>query len=156
MLSFSIDFYEDDTHPACREDVPVEGECLQPCGSSYIEKCAAASILIWWCQPYGLRRKAKPRKDSTLTTRCCSTSFTAVHGFDWLLIPGTTLCAASFQLLFVKLNVQAYHGGEGGDGSEMDGVNVAICTIEKANSIVNRLAEEKRLQVRIVSASRRR
>lgn len=48
-----------------------------------------------------------------------------------------------------KLNVQAYHGGEGGDGSDMDGVNVAICTIEKANSIVNRLAEEKRLQVRV-------
>lgn len=44
--------------------------------------------------------------------------------------------------------MQAYHGGEGGDGSEMEGVNVAICTIEKANSIVNRLAEEKRLQVR--------
>ena len=51
--------------------------------------------------------------------------------------------------MFVRhqLNVQAYHGGEGGDGSDMDGVNVAICTIEKANSIVNRLAEEKRLQV---------
>lgn len=47
-----------------------------------------------------------------------------------------------------KLNVQAYHGGEGGDGSDMEGVNVAICTMEKANSIVNRLAEEKRLQVR--------
>lgn len=29
----------------------------------------------------------------------------------------------------------------------MDGVNVAICTMEKANSIVNRLAEEKRLAV---------
>lgn len=29
----------------------------------------------------------------------------------------------------------------------MEGVNVAICTIEKANSIVNRLAEEKRLEV---------
>eukprot|EP00752_Nemacystus_decipiens_P002246 g2129.t1 len=47
----------------------------------------------------------------------------------------------------LQLNVQAYHGGDGGDGSDMDGVNVAICTIEKANSIVNRLAEEKRLQV---------
>ncbi|CAM9144280.1 unnamed protein product [Scytosiphon promiscuus] len=46
----------------------------------------------------------------------------------------------------LQLNVQAYHGGEGGDGSDMEGVNVAICTIEKANSIVNRLAEEKRLK----------
>lgn len=57
-----------------------------------------------------------------------------------------------------KLNVQAYHGGEGGDGNDMEGVNVAICTMEKANSIVNRLAEEKRLQVRYkhraVSSSR--
>lgn len=49
--------------------------------------------------------------------------------------------------------MQAYHGGEGGDGSDMDGVNMAICTIEKANSIVNRLAEEKRLQVRAGSVS---
>ncbi|CAM9598989.1 unnamed protein product, partial [Ectocarpus sp. 12 AP-2014] len=45
----------------------------------------------------------------------------------------------------LQLNIQAYHGGEGGDGSDMEGVNVAICTMEKANSIVNRLAEEKRL-----------
>ncbi|CAM9118141.1 unnamed protein product, partial [Hapterophycus canaliculatus] len=45
-----------------------------------------------------------------------------------------------------KLIVHADPGGEGGDGSEMEGVNVAICTIEKANSIVNRLAEERRLE----------
>lgn len=56
-------------------------------------------------------------------------------------------------ILFLKLNVQAYHGGEGGDGNDMEGVNVAICTMEKANSIVNRLAEEKRLQVRYALAS---
>lgn len=33
----------------------------------------------------------------------------------------------------------------------MDGVNVAVCTMEKANSIVNRLAEEARLEVKICS-----
>lgn len=30
----------------------------------------------------------------------------------------------------------------------MEGIHVAVCTIEKANSLVNRLAEETRLQVR--------
>lgn len=59
------------------------------------------------------------------------------------------LFAAFFCSLRQKLNVQAYHGGEGGDESDMEGVNVAICTIEKANSIVNRLAEEKRLEVSV-------
>lgn len=48
----------------------------------------------------------------------------------------------------MQLNVQAYHGSEGGDAGAADGVNVAVCTMEKANSIVNRLAEEGRLQVR--------
>lgn len=48
----------------------------------------------------------------------------------------------------LQLNVQAFHASEGGDASTMEGVNVAICTIEKANSIVNRLAEETRLEVR--------
>ena len=48
----------------------------------------------------------------------------------------------------IQLNIQAYHGSEGGDDDGgMDGVNVAMCTMEKANSIVNRLAEERRLEV---------
>lgn len=42
-----------------------------------------------------------------------------------------------------QLNIQAYHGGE---DAGMDGVNVAVCTMEKANSIVNKLAEETRLE----------
>lgn len=49
-----------------------------------------------------------------------------------------------------QLNVQAFHGSEGGDAKAEEGVNVAVCTMEKANSIVNRLAEEGRLQVRIM------
>lgn len=47
-----------------------------------------------------------------------------------------------------QLNVQAFHGSEGGDARAEEGVNVAVCTMEKANSIVNRLAEEGRLEVR--------
>lgn len=53
------------------------------------------------------------------------------------------LCVAYFS----QLNIQAFHGSEGGNNST-EGVHLCVCTIEKANSIVNRLAEETRLEVR--------
>lgn len=44
----------------------------------------------------------------------------------------------------LKKHVRSFYGNEGGANLSKD-TSVAVCTIEKANSLVNRLLEEGRL-----------
>ncbi|KAL8537172.1 hypothetical protein ACS0TY_012379 [Phlomoides rotata] len=66
-----------------------------------------------------------------------------------LVLPYVSICAEKAEHLEVLLepvskHVRSYYGNQGG-GSLPKDTSVAICTIEKANSLINRLLEEGRL-----------
>ncbi|XP_024005041.1 helicase and polymerase-containing protein TEBICHI isoform X2 [Eutrema salsugineum] len=66
-----------------------------------------------------------------------------------LVLPYVSICAEKAEHLEVLLeplgkHVRSYYGNQGG-GTLPKGTAVAVCTIEKANSLINRLLEEGRL-----------
>ncbi|KAJ0247364.1 Helicase and polymerase-containing protein TEBICHI [Hirschfeldia incana] len=66
-----------------------------------------------------------------------------------LVLPYVSICAEKAEHLEVLLEplgkqVRSYFGNQGG-GTLPKGTSVAVCTIEKANSLINRLLEEGRL-----------
>ncbi|KAL1210307.1 Helicase and polymerase-containing protein TEBICHI [Cardamine amara subsp. amara] len=66
-----------------------------------------------------------------------------------LVLPYVSICAEKAEHLEVLLeplgkHVRSYYGNQGG-GTLPKGTSVAVCTIEKANSLINRLLEEGRL-----------
>ncbi|CAN8229667.1 unnamed protein product [Cochlearia groenlandica] len=66
-----------------------------------------------------------------------------------LVLPYVSICAEKAEHLEVLLEplgkqVRSYYGNQGG-GTLPKGTAVAVCTIEKANSLINRLLEEGRL-----------
>ncbi|KAL2525525.1 Helicase and polymerase-containing protein TEBICHI [Abeliophyllum distichum] len=66
-----------------------------------------------------------------------------------LVLPYVSICAEKAEHLEVLLepldkHVRSYYGNQGG-GSLPKDTSVAVCTIEKANSLINRLLEEGRL-----------
>ncbi|KNA12473.1 hypothetical protein SOVF_125610 [Spinacia oleracea] len=66
-----------------------------------------------------------------------------------LVLPYVSICVEKAEHLEVLLeplgkHVRSYYGNQGG-GSLPKDTSVAVCTIEKANSLVNRLLEEDRL-----------
>ncbi|KAJ0251931.1 DEAD/DEAH box helicase domain-containing protein [Hirschfeldia incana] len=66
-----------------------------------------------------------------------------------LVLPYVSICVEKAEHLEVLLeplgkHVRSYYGNQGG-GTLPKGTSVAVCTIEKANSLINRLLEEGRL-----------
>ncbi|XP_031265968.1 helicase and polymerase-containing protein TEBICHI isoform X2 [Pistacia vera] len=66
-----------------------------------------------------------------------------------LVLPYVSICAEKAEHLEVLLeplgkHVRSYYGNQGGGALPQD-TSVAVCTIEKANSLINRLLEEGRL-----------
>ncbi|KZV31628.1 helicase and polymerase-containing protein TEBICHI [Dorcoceras hygrometricum] len=66
-----------------------------------------------------------------------------------LVLPYVSICAEKAEHLEVLLqplhkHVRSYYGNQGGSSIPKD-TSIAVCTIEKANSLVNRLLEESRL-----------
>ncbi|KAF3446459.1 hypothetical protein FNV43_RR11638 [Rhamnella rubrinervis] len=66
-----------------------------------------------------------------------------------LVLPYVSICAEKAEHLEVLLeplgkHVRSYYGNQGGGTLPQD-TSVAVCTIEKANSLINRLLEEGRL-----------
>ncbi|CAN4127872.1 unnamed protein product [Withania somnifera] len=66
-----------------------------------------------------------------------------------LVLPYVSICAEKAEHLEVLLepvgkHVRSYYGNQGG-GSLPKDTSIAVCTIEKANSLINRLLEEGRL-----------
>ncbi|GAV78351.1 DEAD domain-containing protein/Helicase_C domain-containing protein/DNA_pol_A domain-containing protein, partial [Cephalotus follicularis] len=66
-----------------------------------------------------------------------------------LVLPYVSICAEKAEHLEVLLeplgkHVRSYYGNQGGGTLPKD-TSVAVCTIEKANSLINRLLEEDRL-----------
>jgi replicative superfamily II helicase len=75
--------------------------------------------------------------------RCCETRKKAIMILPYVAIVSEK--TKSLKRLFESQNLEivGFFGNQG--ASSIDTVDIAVCTIEKANSLVNRLIEEGRL-----------